>query len=78
MAEFVDCDINAIPLEVLVRGLLTLDTNDNVALRTVNSIDSGDDVLDCDLKNLSMEQVLRRAIIIDGNGKPAINLAVFP
>jgi len=73
--EFINCDIKAIPLEVLVRGLLTIDTNGDVALRVVNNTDSGVDLLDCDLKNLSLEQILRKAIIVDGGGKPAINLA---
>ena len=75
MAEFLNCDTNTISLDVLVRGLLTVDTNGDVALRVVNNTDSGVDFLDCDLKNLSLEQVLRKAIIIDGGGKPAINLA---
>ena len=73
--EFVNCDIKAIPLEVLMRGLLTVDTNGDTALRVVNNTDSGVDLLDCDTKNLSLEQMLRKAIIVDGNGKPAINLA---
>jgi hypothetical protein len=76
--EFLNCDIKAIPLDVLMRGLLTIDTNGDVALRVVNNVDSGDNLLDCDLKNLTLEQALRKAIIIDGNGKPAINLATAP
>jgi len=76
--EFINCDLKAIPLDVLVRGVLTKDTNGDTAIRVVNNEDSGVDLIDCDLKNLTLEQVLRKAIILDGNGKPAINLASLP
>ena len=78
MPEYLDCDIKNIPLESLVRALITEDTNGDAALRIVNNVDTGNDFLNCDLKNLSIEQILRKVIILDGNGKPAINLAEFP
>lgn len=75
---YLDCDIKNLPLEVLLKGLITVDTNDEAALRVVNSVDSGNDLLSCDLKNMTIEQALRQVIVLDSNGKPAINLAAAP
>lgn len=74
----ITCDTKDMTDEQLVRNLVTVDTLGNPALRTVNSVDSGVNFFDCDVKNMSMSQILRAVTIIDGNGKLAINLAVFP
>ena len=75
---YLDCDIKNLPLDVLFKGLITVDANGEAALRVVNSVDSGNDLLNCDLKNMTIEQALRQVIVLDSNGKPAINLAAAP
>jgi len=78
MAEYIDCDIKNIPIEVLAVALVTTDTNGDAAIRVVFNEDTGNDLLDCDLKAMSFEQIIRKVVVLDTNGKPALNLASFP
>ena len=76
MAEFTNCDNKNIPFEDLLKSLMTIDQNGDVAIRVINNTDTEVPFYDCDNKNIPLEDAVRKAIIsIDG--LPTLNLAVI-
>ena len=76
LPEYIDCDNANIPLDVLVRSLITIDDNGNAAIRVIEGADSEVPFFDCDNSAVTWEQAFRKAIV-SVNGLPTLNLAVI-
>jgi len=74
MADFIDCDNSAVPLEQLLQSLFTTDAGGNVGIRVVLGTDSGTPAVDCDNSAvMTAENLTRLSIESTANG-PALRL----
>ena len=76
LPEYIDCNNKDIPFDVLMKSLLTIDDNGNVAIRIIHSADSEVPYVDCDNASEGFETMVRRAIV-SVNGLPTLNMAVI-
>lgn len=74
MEPYFDCDNHVVPFDAVLKSLMTIDDNDNPALRVVMNTDSETPYYDCDNKDTPWEAAFRKAVV-SVNGLPALNLA---
>jgi len=74
MADFIDCDNSAVPLEQILQSLFTKDAGGNIGIRVVLGTDAGTPAVDCDNSAvLTTDNLMRLSIESTPNG-PALRL----
>lgn len=80
MSLVVDCDINTLGIEDIIKLVTAIDVDGNIYIRVFDDgtdPDTLDDLVECDSGNISVLDILRGALVTNLDGEFALNVTTL-